>query len=252
MSDKYQSEEKFFDAIASKTDVQAMSRKTFERYAHPARPHLFAKEKMFSLLDSSTSLKVLEIGCGEGVASMQLAYCGHAVTGIDISSKSIDVAKLRAKTENLPAEFRVANVVTEDVFGDSLYDVVWCDSVLHHLTDELDTVMNRLHRSLRKGGLFIAREPVAYAAWLKSILCRLPGRSEATPDEQPLRDEEMAVIRKYFPDFEQKYYRVMARINNVTSNLDVIAFFAKIDNVILSVNRFTRLAGTTVIWGRKQ
>ena len=45
--------------------------------------------------------KVLEVGCGEGILSVMIAKKGNQVIGCDISRPNLEVAKERAKRENL-------------------------------------------------------------------------------------------------------------------------------------------------------
>jgi 2-polyprenyl-3-methyl-5-hydroxy-6-metoxy-1,4-benzoquinol methylase len=250
--DRYEAEKAFFDAVASSTRVEPMPGRVFERYKNPRNPHLFSKEMMFSLLGRGAGLRVLEVGCGDGVASIQLSHCGHQVVGVDISPRSIAAARERARIENQSVQFVVANIVTDDVLGESQYDVVWCDAILHHLVSDLDIVMSRCYRALRKNGLFIAREPIAYAGWLKKLRSKVPVETHATPDEQPLRPEDFAVIRSYFPDLQQRYYRIVARIDRITGNLAVIGLAARLDNFLLRTPAGKSLAGTAVMWAQKK
>jgi 2-polyprenyl-3-methyl-5-hydroxy-6-metoxy-1,4-benzoquinol methylase len=250
-ADRYESERQFFDRIAAGATVEPLSRAGLERYAHPKRPHLFAKEFMFSLLGDARGKRLLEIGCGEGVASVQLAYCGARVTGVDLSRVSVEVARKRARVQGLPAEFCVANVETDDL-GRACYDVVWCDLILHHLVPSLDTVLGKLSAALVPGGLFIAREPIAYAGWLKGLRRLTPVKGAATPDEQPLRRQELAIIEKHFGRVHRRYFRLLARIDQLTSKLPLIALAARMDNVLLTVPGMKRLAGNVVLWAKKE
>ena len=82
--------------------------------------------------------KLLEVGCGQGIVSVQLANLGAQVVGLDISSKSIEVAR-RRKINGFEATFRVANIETDDL-GTELHDVVVCYDFLHHVVPALDEV----------------------------------------------------------------------------------------------------------------
>src|SRR5262245_38766558 len=108
--ERYASERRYFDRVATETTIVPLTQAVLDRYARPRRPHLFAKECMFALLGEARGQRVLEVGCGQGVASVQLAYCGARVTGVDLSEVSVQVARQRARAQGLPAEFRVANV----------------------------------------------------------------------------------------------------------------------------------------------
>ena len=49
----------------------------------------------YGLVDKVKKLKVLDLGCGSGIAI--LAKLGHKVDALDISSKAIEIAKKRTK-----------------------------------------------------------------------------------------------------------------------------------------------------------
>jgi 2-polyprenyl-3-methyl-5-hydroxy-6-metoxy-1,4-benzoquinol methylase len=87
---RYQTERDFFDRVAANAVIAPMSRAVLERYACPRYPELFAKEKMFALLGQARGQKLLEVGCGEGIASVQLAYRGADVLGVDLSPESVE------------------------------------------------------------------------------------------------------------------------------------------------------------------
>jgi SAM-dependent methyltransferase len=247
----YQNEQVFFDRVASQTTVEPISQATLDRYATPRWHHLFSKDMMFAVAGDLKGKRVLEVGCGDGITSVELAYCGALVTGIDISPVSIAVARRRAELQGVDLECRVENVVDVESIGDGLYDIVWCDAVLHHLVDSLEAVMKKIHRALKPGGLVIANEPVAYAPWLKAFRDRVPVRTDVTPDEQPLRETEFDAIRKYFPDLKLRYFRIVRRLDRMTGNMWVLRNLSRIDNFLLWLPGMTALAGNAVMWSRK-
>jgi len=247
---RYQSEQVFFDQVAERSVVSRMAQATLDRYARPRRPDLFGKEKMFSLLPESPGLTVLEVGCGEGVASVQLAYRGLSVVGIDLSPKAIEAARRRASVNGVRVEFQVGNI-ERDQLPAGQFDVIWCDLILHHVVPSLPTVMEQIEKALKPGGLFIAREPIAYAPWLKTIRKFVPVRVPTTPDEQPFRPSEFAIVEQFFPDLKRQYFRILARLDRVVGNLDVLAALARLDRMILVVPGTSSLAGNAVMWAKK-
>ena len=251
MPTDYQNEQAFFDRVASQATVEPISQATLDRYASPRWRYFFSKDMMFALAGDLKGKRVLEVGCGDGITSVELAYCGALVTGIDISPISIAVARQRAELQGFNVEFRVENVVDAESIGEGLYDIVWCDAVLHHLVDSLEAVMKKIHRALKPGGLIIANEPVAYAPWLHAVRKLVPVRTETTPDEQPLRACEFAAVRKYFPDLRLRYFRIVRRLDRMTSNMWLLRTLSRIDNVLLCLPGMTSLAGNVVMWSTK-
>src|SRR5690348_13390407 len=61
------------------------------------------------LLQLPTGAPILDVGCGVGRHSLELARRGYLPFGIDISSGFIEVAQQIAQVENLKAQFQVAD-----------------------------------------------------------------------------------------------------------------------------------------------
>ncbi len=247
---RYGRERAFFDTHSAATEIRPMGRAVLERYAHPRRPHLFMKEWMFHLVKSARDKTVLELGCGEGVSSVQLAYAGCKVVGVDLSPQSIEVARARAAINGVEVEFRVGNIETDEI-GYEQYGIVWCGNILHHVVPSLEAVIRKAYDALKPGGLFVACEPVAYTAWLQAIRRLMPASNYATADEQPLRASELQVVRKQFPNTTYRYFRILARIDRMTRNLWLIALAAAIDNLILRLRGAQQLAGHVVVSATK-
>jgi SAM-dependent methyltransferase len=206
---------------------------------------------MFEILKSSKGRKVLEIGCGEGFTAVQLAFCGYQVTGIDISPRSIEVAKKLASIHGLSdyTTFVTANVEkSEGLVFDNVkqFDVIWCENILHHLTDKLADIMVLIRCALSDGGLFIAHEPVEYAAWLKKVRSLFPIKKSYTPDQQPLRKHEFNIIRSTFPNLEVEYRNILFRPNVLP-----VDFFARVDKHLLKFKCLRQLAGYAVLHATK-
>ena len=115
MPTDYLVEQRFFDRVASRTEPKPIQEHVLQRYAAPRWPQLFSKEKMFSLAGQLRGKRLLEVGCGEGVVSVQLAHCGARVQGVDLSPRSIEVARRRAALQGVEAQFEVMNVVEEQI-----------------------------------------------------------------------------------------------------------------------------------------
>jgi SAM-dependent methyltransferase len=79
--------------------------------------------------------KVLEIGCGLGADTINFARAGAIVTAVDLSEKSLELAKKRAEIFNLSDRitFYQANVEELDsVVPIEHYDLIYSFGVLHH------------------------------------------------------------------------------------------------------------------------
>ncbi|ACM19328.1 SAM-dependent methyltransferase, type 11 [Geotalea daltonii FRC-32] len=110
----------------------------------------------------------LEVGCGGGILSEEIAALGFTTTGIDPSAAALQVAADHAKAGGLSIGYLQA--VGENLpFPDNSFDVAFCCDVLEHVQDQTRTVAE-IARVLKPGGIFcydtINR---TLASWLVAI-----------------------------------------------------------------------------------
>ena len=97
---------------------------------------------------------VLELGCGTGYFTRELAVTGAQITAIDISSELLEVAQQKCSSGNVQFEVGNAYAMT---FPDETFDSVVGSSVLHHL--ELEAALKEIQRVLKPGGSIYFTEP---------------------------------------------------------------------------------------------
>jgi SAM-dependent methyltransferase len=79
--------------------------------------------------------KVLEIGCGIGTDTINFARHGAQVTAVDLTEKSLEVARQRAKVFGLEDRIRFYQANAErlsDTVPVEQYDLVYSFGVIHH------------------------------------------------------------------------------------------------------------------------
>jgi 2-polyprenyl-6-hydroxyphenyl methylase/3-demethylubiquinone-9 3-methyltransferase len=99
-----------------------------------------------------SQVRLLDIGCGGGVLTEEFASMGCQVTGIDISPRSIEIARKHAARTGLPIEYQVGSA-TQLPFKPGSFDAVSCCDVLEHI-DGWKQAIAEAGRVLRPGGLF--------------------------------------------------------------------------------------------------
>ena len=77
-------------------------------------------------------LKILDIGCGGGIASEPLSRMGAKLTSIDESKKLINIAKIHAKAMRLDIKYKHSNI-EEILKNKKKYDVVLALELLEHV-----------------------------------------------------------------------------------------------------------------------
>ncbi len=94
--------------------------------------------------------RVLEVGCGAGVDLARFARGGAAVTGVDIASSAIDLARANFEQQGLRGELRVANG-EQLPFPDGSFDLVYAHGVVQYTSDPRRLV-EECRRVLAPGG----------------------------------------------------------------------------------------------------
>ena len=120
--------------------------------------------------------RILEVGCGRGVALPRLAkLCKPSrLVGVDVEQAMIDLAGERIALAGVSAELYSADV-RELPFADAEFDVVIDFGTCYHI-DRPDAALREIARVLRDGGQFIHEAPLAQliAHPIRSRKRRLP------------------------------------------------------------------------------
>lgn len=98
---------------------------------------------------------ISDYGCGPGIYAEKLTLLGHEVSGMDISSHSINYARQSAENNKLSIEYTVGNYLEGD-FSD-LSDAalcIYCDFGAL-IPDEQTLFLKKIHKSLNNKGILI-------------------------------------------------------------------------------------------------
>ena len=98
--------------------------------------------------------RVLEIGCGIGTDTISFARHGAQVTAVDLSEKSLEIARRRADVFGLGDRITFVLADSErlsDALAAGDFDLVYSFGVLHH-TPHPDRALAELRRYLKPGG----------------------------------------------------------------------------------------------------
>ena len=97
--------------------------------------------------------RVIDIGCGGGILAESMARRGADVTGIDLSEKPLNVAKLHLLESGQHVDYQL--IAAEEIAKQQpeSFDCVTCMEMLEHVPDPLSTV--RAAATLTKPGGWI-------------------------------------------------------------------------------------------------
>jgi SAM-dependent methyltransferase len=101
-----------------------------------------------------SGMSVLELGCGTGYFTRELARCGANVVAVDVSLDLLEIARADCAAANVSYEIQNACAMN---YRDAIFDSVIGSSVLHHL--EVKVALREIYRVLKPGGTIYFTEP---------------------------------------------------------------------------------------------
>jgi SAM-dependent methyltransferase len=129
--------------------------------------------------------RVLEVGCGAGTDLVRFARSGAAVTGVDLSSSAVALARQNFSQQGLPADLREAD--GEHLpFPDSTFDFVYAHGVVQYTADDR-ALVDECRRVLKPGGTVVF-QVYNRVSWLNAL---------SKVMKVPLEHEDAPVLRKY-------------------------------------------------------
>lgn len=111
----------------------------------------FLRPRMLALAGDVAGRRVLDLGCGEGSYSRELARRGARVTGVDGSQGLIDAARRRARDAGIAGDYHCCNANALTVLADGAFDLIVASMVMMNVEDYPGT-MREAHRVLAPGG----------------------------------------------------------------------------------------------------
>ncbi|MFC1646626.1 class I SAM-dependent methyltransferase, partial [Candidatus Omnitrophota bacterium] len=112
---------------------------------------------------------ILEVGCTAGHISFILANMGYKVTAIDISSKSIEIAKQTKIIKCIDnIDFFASDAEDLSIFPDNHFDVAFSFSVLRYVPNPVMAI-KEMRRVVKKGGVAVVDFPNKFCPWFKLL-----------------------------------------------------------------------------------
>ena len=117
-----------------------------EEWNHNNHYHQFLLKQL-----PKRSQTILDLGCGVGKFTRLLAEKGDRVVALDLSPKSIEIARQKSHQFN-NINYRVADILRWQ-FPTEYFDVITSIATLHHLS--LDRLLPKLQAALKPGGTLL-------------------------------------------------------------------------------------------------
>lgn len=133
----------------------AMGDEWFELAQTGEARNCFIMPNMLKFMGNVEGKKILDLGCGEGGYSRELAKRGAQLVSVDCSAKAIEYAVALAEKEHLFIEHFVRN--SNDLFDmeSEQFDIVLCSMMLMDCED-FEGTLREVVRVLKPGGRLFA------------------------------------------------------------------------------------------------
>lgn len=172
---------------------------------------------------------VLDVGCGGGILSESMAQRGAKVTGIDMGSTPLSVARLHLHESGAQVDYR--QITVEDLAEEQAgsFDIVTCMEMLEHVPDP-SSIVQACSKLVKPGGhVFLStlnRNPKSYLLAVIGAEYLLKLLPKGTHDYQKfIRPSELdAWSRKSGLSFNEivgMTYNPLTRTYRISENTDV-------------------------------
>jgi ubiquinone/menaquinone biosynthesis C-methylase UbiE len=120
--------------------------------------------------DEARGLRILDVGCGQGIDVYRYALAGADTTGIDLTPRHVELARAHLAAMGVEAEILEGDA--EDLpFEEATFDRVSSNGVLHH-TPDMPAALREILRVLKPGGeaRIIVYNKRSFHYWLTQVL----------------------------------------------------------------------------------
>jgi SAM-dependent methyltransferase len=164
-----------------------------------------------------TPRTVLDFGCGDGATTPVLlaALQAESAIGIDVSAKSLDIARKQYATSQIRYEF------IGEFQPSGRIDLAYCNGVFHHIPPAQRTeALSLINRALRTGGLFGFWENSPWSPATRYVMSRCAFDRDAIMLAPPearslLRDGGFEILRTDFRFIFPRALRALRKIEDL-------------------------------------
>jgi SAM-dependent methyltransferase len=126
----------------------------WQRLPGDLSPPDYSRRRELLLAELRAGDRVLDLGCGAGEFTAELAAAGAAVVGIDVAQAALE----RARAEHPGLEFRLAPLEGPLPLEDNSFELVWASEVIEHVADTAPW-LSEVRRVLAPGGRLLLTTP---------------------------------------------------------------------------------------------
>jgi ubiquinone/menaquinone biosynthesis C-methylase UbiE len=199
------------------------------------------------LKDKIHGKKILDYGCGSGVHSIWLAEYGAKVVGIDLSTKSLTVAKEKVEKAGLSNNAEFLSMDCEKMqFSDNFFDIIFDGGTFSSL--DLDKAFPELARVLKADGYLIGIETLGHNPLtnFKREINKLTGKRTEWAASHIFQMKDLEKAKKYFNKTEVYFFHIISWFAfpflNLPGGKFLLNFLEDIDEALLTPPLFRKYA----------
>jgi ubiquinone/menaquinone biosynthesis C-methylase UbiE len=160
-------------------------------------PSDFALRRRFLLERLAVGERALDVGCGEGRFTAELARAGALAVGVDVAEEPLQ----RARARHPELDLRLIDGEGSWPMQDASFDLVWAGEVIEHVADTA-TWLSEVRRVLRPGGRLLLSTPShGRLTLLRLALSRRALAAHFDPRGEHLRFYTAGTLRELLEDF---------------------------------------------------
>ena len=192
--------------------------------------------------------KILDYGCGNGIHTIFPAKMGaKMVIGIDLSEKSLEIARERARREGVEDKVNFLQMDCEKMeFLDNYFDIIFDGGTFSSL--DLKTALPELARVLNPEGSLIGIETLGHNPFtnLKRKINKIMGKRTAWATGHIFQMADLEEVKKNFNQIETKFFHLTSWIAFPFLGLPgarfLLKIFETIDNILLKISFLKKYA----------
>lgn len=117
--------------------------------------------KAFELLPKYNNPRILDVGCGAGIPTMELAkLSGGHITGIDIDQSSLERFRKKVRETGLVDKIEIIEKSFSSLgFPDESFDIIWAEGSISAIGFEIS--LEQLHRFLTPHGFLVIHDDIS-------------------------------------------------------------------------------------------
>ena len=212
MEKRKQKEIEYFDKEAEERIKNNSKKKEKDGFEEPTSfllesfvfVHKFLKNKC-------KGKKILDYGCGSGIHSIWLAEYGGEVVGIDLSEKSLAIAKEKARKLNLTDKLQFLLMDCEKLsFPNDSFDIIFDGGTFSSL--DINKVFPEINRVLKPGGFLIGIETLGHNPFtnFKRKINEITGKRTKWAARHIFRIQNLKEAKEHFNKVETYFFHFVS------------------------------------------